>query len=105
MSPTSSHSLRPLHQPLAEFLNEVRLIRTLKLYAISEEADSINFSTALRDFTVNCVTKPTIYLLRHIVVISVTNVLRKLVSSCNALEFHEDVRFKSLVQSELLFFR
>jgi len=97
MSPTSSHSLRPLHEPLAESLNEVRLIRTLKLYAISEKADSINFSMALRDFAVNLVTKPTIYLLRHFVVISVTNVLSKLVSRCNALEFHKDVRFDSLL--------
>jgi len=97
MSPTSSHSLRPLHEPLAESLNEVRLIRTLKLYAISEKADSINFSMTLRDFALNLVTKPTIYLLRHFVVISVANVLSKLVLRCNALEFHKDVRFDSLL--------
>jgi hypothetical protein len=105
MSPTSSHSLRPLREPLEESLNEVSLIRTLKLYTISEEADSINVSTALRDFAVKYVTKPTIYLLRHLVVISVTNALSKLVSSCNALEFHEDLRFNFPLQSELLFFR
>jgi len=104
MSPTSSHSLRPLHDPLAESLNEVRLIRTLKLYAISKNADSINFSMELRDFAVN-LTNPTIYLLRHLAVISVTSVLSKLVSSCNALELHKDVRFNFLLLSELLFFR
>jgi hypothetical protein len=85
MSPTSSHSLRLLHKPLAESLNEVRLIRTLKLYAISEKADSINFSTALRDFAVNLDTKPTIYLLRHFVVVSVTTVLSTLVQDVTHL--------------------
>lgn len=85
-------------------MNEVSLNRTLKLYTISEEADSINVSMGLRDFAVKCVTKPTIYLLRHLVVISVTNALSKLVSSCKVLEFHEDVRFNSLFQSEPLFF-
>jgi hypothetical protein len=104
MSPTSFHSLRPLHEPLVESLNEVRLIRTLKLYVISEKADSINLSMALRDFAVNLVTKYTIYLLRHLV-ISVTNALGILVSSCNELESHKDVRLDFLLQSELLFFR
>jgi len=85
ISPTSSHSLRLLHKPLAESLNEVRLIRTLKPYAISEKADSINFSMALRDFAVNLDTKPTIYLLRHFVVISVTNVLGTLVQDVTHL--------------------
>jgi hypothetical protein len=104
MSPTSSHSLRPLHEPLAESLKEVRLIRTLKLHTISEKADSINFSMTLRDFSVNLVTKPTIYLLKHLVVISVTNALINLVSSCNALEFHKDVRFDALLNQNYCFF-
>jgi hypothetical protein len=66
-------------------LNEVRLIKTLKLYAISEKANSINFSTALRDFAVNLDTKPTIHLLWLFVVIIVTNDLRTLVQDVTHL--------------------
>jgi hypothetical protein len=80
-------------------LNEVRLIRTLKLYAISETAHSINFYMALRDFAVNLVTRRTIYLLGQFIVKSVTKALSKIVSGCNSLEFYNDVQFDSRLQS------
>ena len=87
MSPTSSHSPWPLYEPLAESLKEVRLIRTLKLYVISEKADSTCFSMPFRGLTVNLVSKPAIqvYVIQHSALVSVTNTLNKLFAALTHL--------------------
>jgi hypothetical protein len=103
MSPTSSHSPWPLYEPLAESLKEVRLIRTLKLYVISEKADSTCFPIPFRGLTVNLVSKPAIqvYVIQHSALVSVTNTLNKLLASTNALDFFQAVRFNTRFQKGL----